>query len=124
MSVGLAWATTGRLHSRRQSHSMYLKRNLNLPISEKLSNSWQAGILVAAGQTGLKAIVTSGSTTLGTQTLSSGFNGFSFLGMTTGTVSVTVVNSAGTTVISGTGPIAVSRFIPSGTNRMLIYSRL
>jgi glucan endo-1,3-alpha-glucosidase len=69
----------------------------------------KAGILVAAGQTGLKAIVISGSTTLGTQTLVPGFNGFSFLGMTTGNVSVSVVNSAGATVISGTGPITVSR---------------
>jgi glucan endo-1,3-alpha-glucosidase len=68
----------------------------------------QAGILVAAGQSGLKAVVTSGSTTLGTQTLVPGFNGFSFPGMTTGTVSVKVVNSAGATVISGSGPIAVS----------------
>lgn len=68
----------------------------------------QAGILVAASQTGLKAVVMSGSTTLGTQTLTPGFNGFSFLGMTVGTVSVKVVNSAGTTVISGSGPVAVS----------------
>jgi hypothetical protein len=71
----------------------------------------QAGILVAAGQTGLSSIVTSGTTTLGTQTLSPGFNGFSFLGMTTGNVSVEVVNSAGTTVISGTGPIAASHSV-------------
>lgn len=74
----------------------------------KHSHSSQAGILVASGQTGLKAIVTSGSTTLGTQTLAPGFNGFSFLGMTTGTVSVKVVNAAGTTIISGSGPIPVS----------------
>ena len=73
------------------------------------ANFSQAGILVAAGQSGLKAVVTSGSTTLGTQALSPGFNGFSFLGMTTGTVSVQVVNSAGNTIISGSGPIAVSR---------------
>lgn len=84
------------------------------------SKIWQAGILVAAGQTGLKAIVTSGSTTLGTQTLSPGFNGFSFLGMTTGSVSVEVVNSAGSTVISGTGPIAVSHFNCLALNRLLI----
>ena len=64
---------------------------------------------MAAGQSGLKAVVTSGSKTLGTQALTPGFNGFSFLGMTTGTVSVKVVNSAGTTIISGSGPIAVSR---------------
>lgn len=77
-----------------------------IPVRANLS---QAGILVAAGQSGLKAVVTSGSTTLGTQALTPGFNGFSFLGMTTGTVSVKVVNSAGTTIISGSGPIAVSR---------------
>jgi glucan endo-1,3-alpha-glucosidase len=55
----------------------------------------------------------SGSTTLGTQSLVPGFNGFSFLGMTTGTVSVKVINSDGTTVISGTGSIAVSRRVQS-----------
>ncbi|RDL30183.1 Uncharacterized protein BP5553_10461 [Venustampulla echinocandica] len=71
-----------------------------------------AGILVAAGQTGLKAVVTSGSATLGTQTLNPGFNGFSFPGMTTGTVSVKVVNSAGATVVSGSGPIAVVNTAP------------
>lgn len=85
-------------------------------------------ILVASGQTGLSAVVTSGTTTLGTQTLVAGYNGFSFLGMTTGTVSVKVVDSAGTTVVSGTGPIDVS--LPSSTSlhiykySVLILSRL
>jgi len=74
-------------------------------VEDRVSGS----ILVASGQTGLKAIVTSGSTTLGTQTLIAGYNSFSFLGMTTGVVSVKVVNAAGTTIVSGTGPIAVSR---------------
>ncbi len=54
-------------------------------------------------------MVTSGGITLGTQTLIPSFNGFSFLGITTGIVSVEVVNSAGAIVISGSGPIAVSR---------------
>jgi len=68
----------------------------------------QAIILVAAGQTGLRAVFTSGNATLGTQSLVAGFNGFSFGGLTTGLVTVKVLSSAGTTLISGTGPISVS----------------
>ncbi|KAH8599849.1 glycoside hydrolase [Bisporella sp. PMI_857] len=72
-----------------------------------VENKVTAVVLVAAGQTGLQAILTSGSTRLGTQNLVAGFNGFSFGGMTTGSVSVRVINSVGTTLVSGTGPIAV-----------------
>lgn len=40
--------------------------------------------------------------------------------MTTGSVSVKVVNSAGTTIISGTGPIAVS---PATVHAMLLTDK-
>lgn len=70
----------------------------------------QGVILVAAGQTGLSAVVTSGTKTLGTQALNAGFNSFSFLGMTTGTVSVKVVSSVGASVVAGSGKIAVSPY--------------
>lgn len=64
-------------------------------------------ILVAEGQTGLTATVTSGKKQLGTATLVSGFNKFSFDGLTTGSVSVKVTDESGNTVVSGTGPVEV-----------------
>jgi len=66
-----------------------------------------AVILVAKGNTGFTAVITSGSTQLGTQGLTEGYNGFSFEGLTTGTVVVSVKDSTGNTVVQGTGPIAV-----------------
>ena len=68
----------------------------------------QAVILVRAKQTSLRAVFTSGSTTLGTKTLVPGYNAVSFGGLTAGLVTVKVLNAAGATVVSGTGPIAVS----------------
>lgn len=68
----------------------------------------QSVVLVAEGQTGLTASITSGVAVLGTQALVAGFNAISFDGMTTGQISMKVTNSAGATVISGTGPIDVS----------------
>ena len=64
-------------------------------------------ILVAEGQSGLTATVTSGSTHLGTAALTPGFNQFSFDGLTTGAVSVAVSDSSGQTVVSGTGLVEV-----------------
>ena len=64
-------------------------------------------ILVAEGQSGLQAVVTSGTTQLGTKTLTSGFNSFSFDGLTTGKVSVTVTDSSGSTIVGGIGPLEV-----------------
>lgn len=64
-------------------------------------------VLVAQGQTGLTATITSGTKVLGTQALVPGFNSIAFEGMTTGQVSMQVKNSAGAVVISGVGPISV-----------------
>ena len=93
-------------------------------VRQKLTHISQAGILVAAGQTDLKAVVTTGGTILGTQTLVPGFNGFSFYNMTAGVVSVAVENSAGAIVISGTGPIEVSTLpLESSLHTLLTCSR-
>lgn len=59
--------------------------------------------MVAKGQNGLSAVVTSGTTRLGTFNLVQGYNKFSFGGMTTGKVTVEVKNGSGR-VIGGTGP--------------------
>ena len=67
---------------------------------------------MAAGQTGLRAVITSGTFSLGTQNLVPGFNRLSFDGMTTGPVSVKVLDGSGATVVSGTGPLAVSDTFP------------
>ena len=64
-------------------------------------------ILVAEGQTGLGATVSSGSTQLGTAPLRAGFNSFSFDGLTTGAVRVVVTDDSGNIVVSGTGPLEV-----------------
>ncbi|KAG9248917.1 glycoside hydrolase [Calycina marina] len=67
-----------------------------------------AVVLVASGQSGLKATVTSGSKTLGTANLKTGYNSFSYPGVIAGQVIVKVTNAADAIVISGTGPISVS----------------
>ena len=65
-------------------------------------------VLLAQGAADHVITIKSGSTTLGTQKLSAGFNSVVVSGMTTGVVSVVVTESgSSTTVVSGTGPIAV-----------------
>ena len=68
-----------------------------------------AVVLVAAGSTTLSIKISSGGTVLGTQSLVPGYNSFVVGGLTTGTVVTTVQDSAsaGATVATGTGPIAV-----------------
>lgn len=65
-------------------------------------------VLVAAGITTYTITITSGGTTLGSQKLVPGYNAYSVSGLTTGTVAVTVTDSASNAgVVSGTGPLAV-----------------
>ena len=64
-------------------------------------------ILVAQDRTGLTLTVTSGSTQLGTAALTSGYNQFSFDGLTTGAVNVSINDDSGSIVLSGTGPVEV-----------------
>jgi hypothetical protein len=71
---------------------------------------------VAKGQTGLSAVVTSGTVRLGTLNLVPGYNKFSFGGMTTGKIIVEVKNGS-TKVVGGTGTKEVSLKANSMTNR-------
>ncbi|OBT83372.1 hypothetical protein VE02_08364 [Pseudogymnoascus sp. 03VT05] len=64
-------------------------------------------VLVAPNQIGLTAVVTSGSTQLGTVTLKPGYNQFSFAGMTTGAVRVEVRDGSNK-IVGGSGPIQVT----------------
>lgn len=66
-----------------------------------------AVVLIAEGVTGYGVSISSGGTTLGTQTLVPGFNSFIVDGLETGTVIVTVTDGSSSTVVSGTGPIDV-----------------
>ena len=68
-----------------------------------------AVVLVAEGEASLRAAVSVGSATLGTQDLSPGFNHFSVSGLLPGTVSLEVTDTgSGAVVASGTGAVPVS----------------
>lgn len=67
-----------------------------------------AVVLVASGVTGLTLDITVSGNSIGTKSLSPGYNSFSATGLTTGTVAATVKDGSGNTVVSGTGPIDVA----------------
>lgn len=81
-----------------------MSNNLRLELS--LTQYIQGVVLVAPNQIGLSAVVTSGSTQLGTVTLKPGYNQFSFVGMTTGAVRVEVRDGSNK-IVGGSGPIEV-----------------
>ena len=75
--------------------------------SDNVENTVTGIVLVAEGQSGLRAVVSQGGSQLGTAQLSPGFNSFVIENMGTGSVSVEVQGVNGS-VISGTGPIEVT----------------
>lgn len=71
--------------------------------SDLVQDVVEVAVVVASGVSGAKVSVKSNSKTIGTYPLSTGLNAFEVHGMTAGYVSVTVVDSSGKTLMSGTG---------------------
>ncbi|KAM3086493.1 hypothetical protein ACMFMG_000626 [Clarireedia jacksonii] len=75
---------------------------------EHVEDKVTAVVLVAKGVTGLQASIEVGGTVLGTQALNAGYNVVSVSNITTGAVSMKVVDEAsGTVVVKGTGSLEV-----------------
>lgn len=69
----------------------------------------QVVVLIAEGITSYSVSISSGGNALGSKTLVPGFNQYSVSGLTTGSVVITVTDTAmNTAVVKGTGPIAVT----------------
>lgn len=64
-------------------------------------------VLVASGKTNLTVDISVAGTSLGSQALVPGYNQYSVAGLTVGSVSVTVTDDTGATVVSGTGTLPV-----------------
>ncbi|TGO33228.1 hypothetical protein BHYA_0259g00100 [Botrytis hyacinthi] len=72
-----------------------------------VEDSVTAVVLVASGVTGLKGSISVGGKVLGTKSFDAGFNTMVVSNITTGAVSMSVTNAAGTVVVSGKGPLEV-----------------
>ncbi|TGO07069.1 hypothetical protein BTUL_0337g00080 [Botrytis tulipae] len=72
-----------------------------------VEDSVTAVVLVASGVTGLKGSISVGGKVLGTKNFEAGFNTMVVSNITTGAVSMSVTNAAGTVVVSGKGPLEV-----------------
>lgn len=72
-----------------------------------VEDSVTAVVLVARGVEGLKGSISVGGKVWGSKALSEGFNTLVVSNITTGTVSMSVVDGAGTVVVSGKGPLDV-----------------
>ncbi|TGO71087.1 hypothetical protein BELL_0621g00020 [Botrytis elliptica] len=72
-----------------------------------VEDSVTAVVLVASGVQGLKGSISVGGKVLGTKSFEPGFNTMVVSNITTGAVSMSVTNAAGTVVVSGKGPLEV-----------------
>ncbi|TGO43939.1 hypothetical protein BCON_0701g00020 [Botryotinia convoluta] len=72
-----------------------------------VEDSVTAVVLVASGVQGLKGSISVGGKVLGTKSLEAGFNTMVVTNITSGAVSMSVTNAAGTVVVSGKGPLEV-----------------
>ncbi|TGO22166.1 hypothetical protein BPAE_0179g00050 [Botrytis paeoniae] len=72
-----------------------------------VEDSVTAVVLVASGVQGLKGSISVGGKVLGTKSFEAGFNTMVVSNITTGAVSMSVTNAAGTVVVSGKGPLEV-----------------